>query len=131
MRITAGNQYYPGLQHIFKQRNISRIHKQEVLGRNNHLLSLIWHRQHRKHCIQQFFYYLVMVTFLMSCCLAATGKCTHARTHRLKTQKYAVEWAHVPRHDFLRICLGIQNLIGWIKRHTANRSHKPTFISSK
>jgi hypothetical protein len=48
--------------------------------------------------------------------------------------KYAVQMGsdamiHIP--SFIRIGSGIQKLIGGAHRHTAWRSHKPTFIFSK
>jgi hypothetical protein len=40
-----------------------RKRKQEVLGRTNHLLSLIRHGPHWKRCFQQFFYCCVCIRY--------------------------------------------------------------------
>jgi hypothetical protein len=52
-------------------------YKQEVLGRTNRLLSLIWHGRYWKRLIQQFFYCFFCicyaVTFLPSRCLSTIG----------------------------------------------------------
>jgi hypothetical protein len=80
--------------------------KYEVLGRTNHLLSLIWHGPHRKWDVQQFFYCWVCIRycsniftkplpgnyrgFLPSCCLTTQ---TDGRDFLIASLRWAqVSW---------------------------------------
>jgi hypothetical protein len=116
-------------------RNFSnRKYKQEVLGRINTILSLIWHWMHRKH-VQQFFYCCVFVAAVMllpSHCLAMTGG-IHIQTHRLVGGIFEVCcWDGLRCRDihtrFHRNCFmhSEVNREGSTDAQIAWRSHKPT-----
>jgi hypothetical protein len=64
--------------------------RQQVLGRSNRLISLIWQGMHRKRRVQKLFYsclcivacvFISVVRFLCSRCLATLREYTHTHTH--------------------------------------------------
>jgi hypothetical protein len=116
-------------------------YKQEVLGRTNCLLSLIWHGPQWKRRVQQFLCGCVRIRYcgnlLPSRCLATIRGYTYRRTDWWKEfMKYIVDVGsgaviHVP--SFIKIGSGIQKLIRWYTdTQTATWSHKCTsFFQNK
>jgi hypothetical protein len=106
--------------------------EQDVLGRTNHLLSLIWRGQHRNRRVQNSsivaYVFVAAGTFLMSRCLATRGRCTYRHTDWWKGfMKYAVEMGlrgMIYIKKIIKTDSGIQKLMGGRGDLQTNRQHR-------